>query len=198
VTSASETRRRLRRARLRLHAAERGRASRRVCRALASARVFLRARSVAAYLPHGGEVDLRPLLAVAWGAGRECYLPVVGRGGMRFLPYGPGTPLRRNRYGIPEPDLPARLQARPLVIDLVLVPLVAFDGRGNRLGMGGGYYDRTFAFLHRRRHWRRPVLVGVAFGFQRVAALAPNPWDVTLDAVVTEEGLEWFRGAGPP
>lgn len=182
----------MRRQRLRLHPAERARLSRRVVRALASAPVFLRARRLAAYLPNGGEVDLRPLLELAWNGSRECYLPVVGRDRMRFLPYTVKTPLRRNRYGIPEPDLPARRQARPLAIDLVLVPLVAFDPRGNRLGMGGGYYDRTFAFLHRRR-WRRPVLVGAAFAFQRVPALDPNPWDVPLDAVATEEGLEWFR-----
>ena len=158
---------------------------------LASAKAFLRAGRFAAYLPHGGEVDLRPLLERAWRDGRESYLPVVGRGRLRFLPYAPGTPLRRNRYGIAEPDLPARWQVRAQALDLILVPLVAYDPQGNRLGMGGGYYDRTFAFLHRRR-WRRPLLVGAAFAFQRVPALHANPWDVPLDGVATELGLEWF------
>ena len=74
----------------------------------------------------------------------------------------------------------------------MLVPLVAFDGAGNRLGMGGGFYDRTFAYRARRRRWRKPWLIGVAYEFQRLKSLPQRPWDVLLDGVLTERGLERF------
>jgi len=69
---------------------------------------------------------------------------------------------------------------------------IAFDGAGNRLGMGAGHYDRTFAYRRHRTIWRRPWLVGVAFACQRSAGIAPQPWDVRLDAVVTETGVVYF------
>jgi 5-formyltetrahydrofolate cyclo-ligase len=74
----------------------------------------------------------------------------------------------------------------------VLAPLVAFDRSGNRLGMGGGYYDRSFAYLRHRVHWRRPRLIGYAYGFQEVQALERAHWDVPLSGVVTELGLRLF------
>ena len=72
-------------------------------------------------------------------------------------------------------------------LDVVIAPLVAFDESLNRLGMGGGYYDRTFAFRKRARVLRRPVLIGVAYSFQRVDRLQPENWDVPLDVVITEK-----------
>ena len=78
-------------------------------------------------------------------------------------------------------------------LDLVLVPLVAFDDRGNRLGMGGGYYDQTFAFLSQRQHYRRPTLLGVAYEFQRLVALPVQAWDIPLDGVATEKRVQWIR-----
>jgi 5-formyltetrahydrofolate cyclo-ligase len=192
VSAASQIRSEMRRTRRLADPVERARLSRRVVAAIAASGVFHRARRVAVYLPMGGEVDLTPLIHRAISAGKRCYLPAVDRPRLRFLPYNPGTPLRRNRFGIPEPWVPARLQAPPGTLDLVLCPLVAYDPRGNRLGMGGGYYDRTFAFVGRRRHWRRPVLLGAAYAFQRVPGLDPDPWDVPLHGVATEVGVEWF------
>ena len=75
----------------------------------------------------------------------------------------------------------------------MLVPLVGFDGAGNRLGMGAGYYDRTFAFRHARRHWRGPRLIGVAYDCQEVDAIDDRAWDVPLDGVVTESGVRMFE-----
>jgi 5-formyltetrahydrofolate cyclo-ligase len=75
----------------------------------------------------------------------------------------------------------------------VLTPLVAFDLHGNRLGMGGGFYDRTFEFLNRHTHWRRPLLIGLAYDFQRVEQLYSHGWDVRLSGVVTEQGFVSFR-----
>ncbi len=193
MTLPSDLRRALRERRRRLDPATRAHLSSQVCRTLAATGAFRRARRLAIYLAKGGEVDLSPLVSRAWQAGKRCYLPALERGRLRFLPYAADTPLRPNRYGIAEPVVAARRHAPPATLDLVVLPLVGFDRSGHRLGMGGGYYDRTFAFQGRRLRWRRPLLIGAAYGFQRVPELAVNPWDVPLDAVATEEGLEWFR-----
>ncbi len=103
---------------------------------------------------------------------------------LRFAPWRPGAPLSSNRYGIPEPDVPDSQLLRPEQIDLVVVPLVAFDARGHRLGMGGGWYDRSFAFRVDRP--APPRLVGAGFSVQQSPAIAPEPWDIPLDAVCTE------------
>ena len=163
-----------------------------LARMLASSPVFKRSQRVATYLPNDGEMDLRPLIRRAWSLGKHCYLPVLNRHRLWFLPYQPDTPLVKNRFGIPEPDLSPRRRWPLQTLDLVLAPLVAFDDHGNRLGMGGGYYDQTFAYLASRSHWRRPVIVGIAYQFQRVTALPSHPWDVPLHGVATEQGLTWF------
>ena len=98
----------------------------------------------------------------------------------------PGAQLLTNQYGIREPD-PRRQQGRPTwAIDVLLIPLVAFDAFGNRLGMGGGYYDRLLGDLARRP--RRPKLVGVAYHFQQVESLPTEPWDQRLDCVISDNG----------
>jgi 5-formyltetrahydrofolate cyclo-ligase len=149
---------------------------------------FRRARSVAAYWPIDGEVDVREALLTAHASGATTLLPVLDRrrqGVMRFAPWRPGWPLLRNRYGIPEPATASRRFESPLAIDLVIAPLVAFDQHGHRLGLGGGYYDRAFSSLAlHRRPWSR--LVGVAYEYQRVDDLEIASWDVTLSDVVTE------------
>jgi len=128
----------------------------------------------------------------AWRRGCPAlYLPVLNdrpAPRLRFARYLPGMPLVPNRFGILEPSLPRRALLPARAIDLLLMPLVAFDVGGNRLGMGGGYFDRTLAFRRRARLWRRPRLVGVGYAFQQVTALPTAPWDVPLDAVVTERG----------
>ena len=99
--------------------------------------------------------------------------------------------MKPNRYGIPEPMDTQPRSARQL--DLLLIPLVGFDSAGHRLGMGGGYYDATLAFLRHRRHWRKPRLLGVAYECQKVEALPHDPWDMPLDAVLTERRLYRFN-----
>jgi 5-formyltetrahydrofolate cyclo-ligase len=139
-----------------------------------------------------GEVDLRPCLDAALRRGALVYVPrILSRRNRRmvFSPWKPAARARRNVFGIAEPLSVAG--ARPVVgIDVVILPVVGFDRRGNRLGMGAGYYDRA---LSRRRdvmrHWRRPRLVGVAFACQELPAIPVSPWDVPLDLVVTERGV---------
>ena len=139
---------------------------------------------VAGYWAMDGEIALH-----AWQLGLprtvQYCLPVLHADDrLRFAPWRPGAPLVENRYGIPEPDVEPAALLRPEQLDLVVVPLVAFDARGHRLGMGGGWYDRSFAF--RNTHAAPPRLVGAAFSVQQAEAIAPEPWDVPLDAVCTE------------
>lgn len=139
-----------------------------------------------------------PALERVWAANRLVYLPVLAEGSfLYFAPYRPGAPLRHNRFEIPEPEVAPTEWLRPAQLDLVLTPLVAFDSTGTRLGMGGGFYDRGFAFMREaadRGH--RPCLLGLAYEFQQVAELVRQPWDVPLDAVVTELALYEFPGSG--
>jgi 5-formyltetrahydrofolate cyclo-ligase len=111
-------------------------------------------------------------------------LPVLGDDDLlRFAPWCPGEALAANRYGIPEP---AEAEALPAeAMSMIVLPLVGFDPTGQRLGMGGGWYDRTLAF-RRDAVAPPPWLVGVGFAMQKLDALPAEPWDVPLDAVCTE------------
>ena len=154
---------------------------------------FLRAERIAFYLASDGELDPLPLLRSAVAMGKQCLLPVLHPLGHRrlwFARWKPGEPLRPNRYGIPEPA-DRRYTLSGCDLDLVIVPLVAFDQQGNRLGMGGGYYDRTFAPCRNRS--RRPLLIGWAHALQEVPELPARPWDIPLDGLVTEQGIRRFR-----
>ena len=135
--------------------------------------------TVAVYLARDGEVDLSPLAA---GCRRVALALPVLTPGLEFAAYEPDAPLRANRYGIGEPAVPVIV--RPTV---VLAPLVAFDALGNRLGMGGGYYDRYFQSHPQVRR------VGIAHECQRAQALPVAPGDAPLLAVVTETGWHWCR-----
>jgi 5-formyltetrahydrofolate cyclo-ligase len=113
-------------------------------------------------------------------------LPVLGADArLRFAPWRPGAPLATNRYGIPEPDVAVESLLEPEALQLVVVPLVGFDNEGRRLGMGGGWYDRSFAFRQSRP--APPFLVGVGFECQALEGVSSEPWDVSLDAICTEQ-----------
>ena len=116
---------------------------------------------------------------------RQTYcLPVLQGKLLRFAPWRPGQPLRANRYGIPEPDIDPERTLHAQDMALVVAPLVGFDPQGRRLGMGGGWYDRSFAF--RQRQSAPPWLVGAGFAAQQVPALPVEDWDVAVDAICTE------------
>ena len=139
---------------------------------------------VAGYWAMDGEIALHAWQLRLPPAVTYC-LPVLhDDAGLRFAPWRPGAPLATNRFGIPEPDVADEALLQPADLALVVVPLVAFDPLGRRLGMGGGWYDRSFAF--RQQHAAPPFLVGAAFELQRVDALQAADWDVSLDAVCTE------------
>ncbi|MGD9596861.1 MAG: 5-formyltetrahydrofolate cyclo-ligase [Steroidobacteraceae bacterium] len=150
-----------------------------------------RGRRIAAYAALPEEPDLSAALAALARRGARLYLPRIASYRHRRLVFaqvsGAGAP---NRYGIIEPPRSAGT-VHPARLDIVLVPLVGFDAQGVRLGMGGGYYDRAFAF-RRRRALSRPRLIGVAFACQQAGTLPAAGHDVRLDAVITERGLARF------
>lgn len=190
-------RRRLRAARRGLDRRVQQANARAIVRHLVRAHVLRGAKRIALYVAADGEPDVWELLERMPARGRRWYLPVLrghARGRLWLVRHRPGEPLRPNRFGIPEP-VRRRRHIQPVhALDLMLLPLVGFDAQCNRLGMGAGFYDRSLASLRRRRHWRRPLLIGIAHECQRVDQLTPQPWDVPLDAVVTEAGV--YRGEG--
>ena len=162
-----------------------------LARRVASQPFYRRAMHIAGYLPNDGEISPLPLLHAAQRSGKCIYLPLLATGKtLLFMRYRPGlTPLRRNRLGILEPYFRSEDLIPPERLDLALLPLVAFDIEGNRLGMGGGFYDRTLAFLTHRQRWRKPYLLGTAYQFQQFKKLPTQPWDIPLGAIVTEQGV---------
>lgn len=159
-------------------------ASTKICSMLIRSHEFFAANSIACYLPMADEVDPTRIIERAWCAKKRIFCPVTEKSGkMFFRRLKPDTTLKRNRFGLWEPvdgDI-----IRPRQLDLVITPLVAFDDDNNRIGMGGGYFDRCFAFQKRSTRWLRPKLVGLAFNCQKVEKIAANPWDIRLCAVIS-------------
>ena len=150
---------------------------------------YKKAQHIALYFSVGGEIDVSALWHHACAAGKCCYFPVLQEDlTLAFLPATPLSPLKKNRYKIPEPDLALDFSIPIETLDLIIAPLLAFDPHCTRLGMGAGYYDRT---LKNKTHNQ---LIGVAFPFQLVDFIEPQPWDIPLDAVVTPETIYWRRG----
>lgn len=147
------------------------------------------AQRIALYWPLDGEIDARRLRLQAALARHEFYLPLLRnfpRETLAFARWHPGNALHRNRFNIPEPRGRAIFSAQQM--DVILLPLTGFDANLNRLGMGGGFYDKTLAFKHRSGA-RKPVLIGVAHACQQVEVLPAADWDVALDMVVTDQHI---------
>ena len=196
MNTRADHRRSLRDKRRGLSLRQRRDAAQRVSRLSVLPALFARRQRIAFYLANDGELDPQPLMERLRGAGRRCYLPVLNthrRRPMRFAPYTPGMPMAANRFSIPEPVVVPRAWLPAERLDLIIMPLVGFDRDGNRLGMGGGFYDRTLSFLRHRGAWRRPFLLGLAYEFQCLDQVESRPWDVPLDGVVTERCLRFFR-----
>ncbi|AEO43544.1 5-formyltetrahydrofolate cyclo-ligase [Xanthomonas euvesicatoria] len=139
--------------------------------------------AVAGYWAMDGEIALHRWQLTLPAGVRYC-LPVLDGRVLRFALWRPGQPLASNRYGIPEPDVARADTLAPEEMALVVTPLTGFDAACRRLGMGGGWYDRSFAFRHRQAP--PPWLVGAGFAAQQVPALPSEAWDVAVDAICTE------------
>jgi len=188
-------RRQLRQKRRSLSATQQRLSAQKLHRQLVHNPLFRRARHIAFYLANDGEIDPRPLLLAAQKMGKATYLPVLKawpRTRMVFQRIKPGERLRANRFGIKEPRFSPARQRPTWALDLVLMPLVGFDESGGRLGMGGGFYDRSLAYRSRRKKSHKPTLLGLAHECQKVDRLPLAHWDVKLHATVTEEG--WYAG----
>lgn len=188
----AEIRKQMRRQRRALSAPQLAHHSLAIADQLSRSRLFLNSQRIAGFIASDGEPSLEPLMHIAWRLRKHWYLPIIGLPSINrlwFAPYAENDDLVANRFGISEPAVHLCHTPKAQALDLILMPLVAFDPTGNRLGMGKGYYDRTLQFLHRRRHWCKPRLIGIAHDFQCVDALPFQDWDVPLDAIVTEQGI---------
>lgn len=203
--SKAALRQAMRQARTALTKKERAIASQKVTEHLIKQADYHHATHIALYIPHAGEISTYAIMQHLWKAGKCCYLPVLSLPSklenkrekqtlplLTFAPYQPDTPLRNNHYGIDEPQTAHRTPWQAL--DMVLVPLLAFDARGYRLGMGKGYYDVTFADLLCKKQRSSdvfPILIGLAYAFQQVERLPNESWDVPLQVVITDAA--WTR-----
>ena len=146
-------------------------------------------KHIAIYLSNDGELDTSLLIKELWNLNHAVYLPIIhpfNGANLLFQRYEKNSPMRANRYGILEPKLNCS-QICPLpALDYLLMPLVAFDKQGNRLGMGGGFYDRTLARLH-EQNWQKPQLIGLAHECQKADALPIESWDVPLETIITPD-----------
>ena len=146
------------------------------------------ARRIALYLASDGEIDTAPLSADCRAAEKQLFLPVIDDNNlMEFAEWKPGSELATNRYGIPEPPRAAQ-RCAAAALDIIVLPLVAWDSTGGRLGMGGGYYDRALAGVN------GPLLIGLAHAVQQVQQVPRDDWDIPLDYVVTDSALHCCQG----
>ena len=131
------------------------------------------------------EVDTWTLIERAWQLKKRIFAPITQKTStLQFRQFDADSKFSTDNLGLSEPVAGDFIAAEKL--DLVFTPLVAFDSQNNRIGMGGGYYDRTFSFLKKNSDIDKPVLVGIAFERQRVEKIAPNPWDIRLFSIFTE------------
>jgi 5-formyltetrahydrofolate cyclo-ligase len=163
-------------------------ASAKICARIRNLEQYRHAKRIALYQPINGEISLNAIWSSAPLQGKFCYFPALHDDKtLIFLPATPATPFIKNHHGIDEPDVARSEAISPRLLDIIFLPLVAFDDYGTRLGMGAGYYDRTLAQL------AHPMLIGAAYEFQHCSYIEPQSWDIPLTAVVTENKTHWSR-----
>jgi len=150
------------------------------------------AKKIAVYLSNDGEINLSELLRQIWKKKKQCYLPVLDKkhtGCLIFLPYSKNQKMVKNRFKIAEPIYNYRHSLLAKQLDIILMPLVGFDKQANRIGMGGGFYDRSLSYMENDSKIRpvnqKPLLIGVAHSIQEVEQIPVEAWDVKLNMIVT-------------
>lgn len=163
---------------------------------------FINSQRIAFYWPHQGEIDPSAVMMLAWQLGKKCYLPVLhplGHKKLYFVEYRLGDKLQKNHYGIQEPCLTHREAIPTWTLNLVLMPVLGFDQWGHRLGRGGGYYDRTFAYAENTYKPTSPVLIGLAYEIQAIDRLPKEAWDIPMLGIATEKrfiiAMDYQRGS---
>ena len=162
-----------------------------LCRQVCRQTSFLNSRRIACYLANDGEIDPVHIIRKAWKLRKQVYLPVLSpfQSKLYFAPFTAGMNMNTNRFGINEPACRPVEWVTAWHLDLMLLPLVAFDECGNRMGMGGGFYDRSLAYRRSRTHSLRPRLIGLAHELQCEHKLEANSWDIPLDMIATERRI---------
>jgi 5-formyltetrahydrofolate cyclo-ligase len=146
------------------------------------------AKNIAVYLSNDGEIDLQEVVSLLWQANKNCYLPVLNKenkGHLLFLAYTKQQQLVKNCFNILEPAYQQEKSKIAKQMDVILMPLVGFDKDCKRIGMGGGYYDRSLSFISHKTV--KPVLIGVAHSIQQVEKIPIEKWDIGLNKIVTEK-----------
>ncbi len=191
-----EVREKLRLRRSRLDAVSINQAALAVAAQIVQLKEFLDSRYLAFYLPIEGELDPLPIMHCTETLHKQLYLPVLPKtkGPLHFFSHQMNAPMRMNRFGINEPDIEKQIPIFPEKLDVIFLPLVGFDIRGNRIGRGAGYYDLTLAFTKNENLLKKPYLIGLAYEFQKIEHITPDKWDVPMNLVVTEKNL-YYSGA---
>jgi len=187
----SNIRRQKRHARKALSLIERQNFSHTICKKIITSTSYQQAHRVAAYIALPEEVSTAYLIAQTWQQQKQLYLPVVMRqqAPLAWAPYSADSQMTKDSLGMTIPDSNADTYIKSEALEVVIVPLVAFDENCRRIGMGGGFYDRSFASRKQAAKTRsQPVLIGIGFECQKSATpINSQPWDTTVDMIITEE-----------
>lgn len=189
--TADEKRRTMRALRQSLSPYEQQDAAQKAAQRLSKQAFFRRAKRVAFYMANDGEIDPQALLKVHGNYTKHWFLPRIQNARetpMRFGHYTGQSALVANRYGILEPNGDAKDDQKAASMDVILLPLVAFDRQGNRLGMGGGYYDKTLHSVPKHAS-SGPLLIGLAHAIQELGSIYAQSWDMRLDMIITDREL---------
>ena len=198
----SNLRQKIRLRRSQLSLTEREASKRALLEVLTSTSIFTESKRVALYLTNDGELDTSLVIDYCWHNNIEVFLPVIhpfSKGHLLFLKYDSSTPMTTNRFGIKEPKLNVNELCLLEDLDIIFTPLVAFDESGERLGMGGGFYDRTLAISKLQGSVKNkhelglfPLAIGLAFDCQRVTKIPTESWDIPIPLIATPSKLYRF------
>lgn len=151
---------------------------------------FLQSQHIAYYISHENEIDSAEIIQHAKKLNKSLYLPIISaKNELDFYLINVDTQFTKNKFNISEPIINNQKPISPAQLNLILIPLVAFDKHCNRLGRGLGYYDQYLQFTKNTARDKRPVLIGLAYEFQKVEKIIPNSWDISMDFIVTEENI---------
>jgi len=191
VATPASIRKQKRRQRRELSLSEQNRHTAQLAGQITHLNEYKRSRHIACYLANDGEISPDNIIEHAWKHNKLIYLPVLApfQNRLYFAPYTQNCRLLNNRFNIIEPDTHPSQWCQAWQLDLLLLPLVAFDSSGNRIGMGGGFYDRTLAYLNHMKVWKKPGLIGLAHELQKCEALSRQYWDIPLDMIATEKTI---------
>ena len=159
---------------------------------LLKVQAFVQAKRLSMYFSNDGEIDPTLVMVKALAMSKQCFYPIIFPGRkpkLFFAPVVPGTRLKADRMGILSPAVPSSKWLKPAELDVILLPLVSFDDSGSRIGMGGGFYDASLAFLSARQHWHRPKLIGIAHEIQKAEKITTDHWDMPLEMIVTDRAI---------